>query len=34
MLSIIGIMTMVLFPVLLPLAVHVVHAMTDWRAAM
>ena len=32
-LSIIGIMTMVLFPVLLPLAVHVVDVLTDWRTA-
>lgn len=33
MLSIIGIMTMVLLPVLLPVAVHVVHVLTDWRTA-
>ena len=33
MLSIIGIMTMVLFPVLVPLAVHLAHVLADWRTA-
>jgi hypothetical protein len=34
MLGIIGVMTMVLFPVLIALGVHAVHVVTDWRGAV
>jgi hypothetical protein len=34
MLGIIGIVTMVPFPVLLPLAIHLAHVLADWRRTL